>query len=158
MVKKVGKFIINKEDAGVMHQDNYSGSFELVFGQRKGVFDYFPFNMVYGVSDAGCWDIILSSDGDKVVVTKSGLKASKIKQTWQLNKSDIESVSHKPVRNILTLNFRNKVEGLTTMDGTEKTFTFMTMGMGLLTNKSEVLAIRLDSEADPEDLIKLLGH
>jgi hypothetical protein len=152
----MGKFIINKVDAGVMHQDNYSGSFELVFGQRKGVFDYFPWNLMYGLSDAGCWDVILSSDGDKVVVTKSGIKASKIKQTWQLKKSDIENVSLKPVRNILTLKFRNKVKGLTTMDGGEKFFTFGSMGIGLLKNKPKELAIRLDSEADPDALIKLL--
>jgi hypothetical protein len=153
----MGKFIINKEDAGVMHQDNYSSNFELVFGRRKGLFDYFPWNLLYGLSDAGCWDVILSSDGDKVVVTKAGLKASKIKQTWQLKKSDIENVSHKPVRNILILKFRNKVKGLTTMDGVEKFYTFASFGMGFLTNKSKELAIRLDSEADSEALIKLVG-
>ena len=140
-----------------MHQDNYSGSFELVFGLRKGVFDYFPWNWFYGISDAGCWSVILSSDGDKVVITKSGLKESKIKQTWQLNKSDIDSISHKPIRNILTLNLKNKVKGMTTMDGWEKVYTWMSMGMGLLTNKPKELSIRLHDEADPEALIKVLG-
>ena len=90
------------------------------------------------------------------ITTKSGIKASKIKQTWQLKKSDIENVSLKPVRNTLTLKFRNKVKGLTTMDGGEKFFTFGSMGIGLLKNKPKELAIRLDSEADPDALIKLL--
>jgi len=103
---------ITHDEAKFAHQEYYSGNFEVIQIKRSGWFDFPPFSFVYGISDLGGWDALLSSDGNKIVVTKAGyLDLKKVKETFILSKSDIKKSDIGIFKTTLIL--KNKVKGLT---------------------------------------------
>ena len=67
----MGRFTTTIDAAKNLHQEYYENDFEVAVCNRSGMFDFFPFSWVYGLSDIGSWDCIVSCDGNKLVVTKS---------------------------------------------------------------------------------------
>lgn len=103
---------ITKEEAIFLHQDHYSGSFEILHFIRAGFWDFFPFSMVYGISDWGGWQGLISTDGKKIVVSKSAwTNMSKVKKTFEFSVDEIEKVNFGFLRVSFKLN--RKVSGLT---------------------------------------------
>tara|TARA_B100000586_G_C19757381_1_gene280489 strand:- start:53 stop:526 length:474 start_codon:yes stop_codon:yes gene_type:complete len=85
---------ITKEEAMFLHQDHYSGPFEIVHFTRAGFWDFFPYSMVHGASDLGSWSGLMSTDGKKVVVSRSSyLNVSKLKKTFEFSVNEIEKVN-----------------------------------------------------------------
>ena len=67
----MGRFVTTLNAARYLHQDDYPSDFEVAVCKRSGPFDFFPFSMFYGISDLGSWDCIVSTNGSKIVITKS---------------------------------------------------------------------------------------
>ena len=81
------------------------------------MFDFFPFSWVYGLSDFGSWDCIISCDGNKLVVTKSSyLNIEKVTKQFEITKSDIKKVKIGVFKSKISLNKKIK--------GTGKKFNF----------------------------------
>ena len=104
---------VTKDEAVNAHKSEYnSNEFTIAPFQRSGFHNFFPFSLVYGVSDFGSWYGLISTDGVKVVITKSAYSnMSKVTKKWTLQKSEIvTSVDG-------TFNFRmvlnKKISGLT---------------------------------------------
>lgn len=93
----MGIVSIKEEEAVNLHKEHYeSADFKVAPIQRKGPFDFFPFSIVYGLSDIGCWNGTISTDGKKVVVTKGKFTdMAKVKKKWILDlKTDVKSVKN----------------------------------------------------------------
>jgi hypothetical protein len=106
------KISITKEEAENLHSKYYERSFEIVRMKRSGPMDFFPFSLFYGASDFGSWDGLMSTDGNKFVVTRSSyLNIAEVKNTYQFNRSDIKSAKDGlfKVRFVLA----EKIDGLT---------------------------------------------
>jgi len=99
------------ESAKHLHQSNYTdGDFEIAVCKKSGPFDVPPLSWFYGVSDLGSWDCIVSTDGEKVVVTKSAyLDIEEIKMKFEFNKSDITKCSIGTFKN--RISFNKKIDG-----------------------------------------------
>lgn len=108
----MGFISIKKDEAIYAHQDFYKGSFEVVQIKRSGVFDFPPFSFVYGISDIGSWDGLISTNGKKIVVTKSAYTdLSRVVGKFEFNISDIIKTNIGVFKTTLTL--RNNINGLT---------------------------------------------
>lgn len=113
----MGRFTTTIDAAKNLHQDNYESDFEIAVCKRSGFMDFFPFSMVYGVSDIGSWDCLVSSDGNKIVVTKSSyFNLEKVTKQFEINKSDIVKAK--------TGIFKNKIKLNKKIKGTGKKFNF----------------------------------
>ena len=109
----MAKFIINHEDAAMLHKDFYSGNFEIIKGTRSGAFDVPPWSFFYGASDINGWDGLISTDGKKLVFSKGGyFKQGKITKHWEIDTEKLDSVSRGTFKT--RFNFAEKVSGLTT--------------------------------------------
>ncbi len=114
----MAKFIINHEDAIKMHQDYHSKNFEVIEVTRSGSWDVFPFSLVYGVSDVNGWQGLMSTDGEKIVITKGGmLKSGVVKEKWELSANDIKSTKVGIFKT--RINLHKKIPGLSTMSAYE---------------------------------------
>ena len=67
----MGFVTITKDQARHAHASHYTKPFEVVVMQRSGQWDFPPFSWVYGISDFGSWSGLISTDGEKIVVTRS---------------------------------------------------------------------------------------
>lgn len=106
------KLFIKKEEAVYAHQNFYTDSFEVIPMSRSGFYDFPPFSLVYGISDLGSWDGLISTNGKKIVVTKSAYTdLSKVKQKFEFEISDVEHLKIGVFKTTLTL--KNKIKGLT---------------------------------------------
>jgi hypothetical protein len=157
----MAKMLINQEDARVMHQDFYDKPFEIVQVNRSGAFDRFPWSLFYGASDINSWSGLISTDGEKVIVTKGGyFKDGQITQKWEFPASDIVSAEHGAFKT--RLNFDKKVRGLTTKSFFEA---LLLLGVGMVTlwlpyflYNSKKVNFRMNNEfGTKESFIKLLG-
>jgi len=108
----MGFISIKKDEAKYAHQDFYKGSFEVIPMKRSGFYDFPPYSFFYGISDFGSWDGLISTNGKKIVVTKSAYTdLSKVKQKFEFDVSEIEQSKFGAFKTTLTL--KNKFKGLT---------------------------------------------
>ena len=113
----MGRFTTTIDAAKNLHQEYYDNDFEIAVCKRSGMFDFFPFSWVYGLSDFGSWDCIISCDGNKLVVTKSSyLNIEKVTKQFEITKSDIKKVKIGVFKSKISLNKKIK--------GTGKKFNF----------------------------------
>ena len=113
----MGRFTTTIDAAKNLHQEYYDNDFEVAVCKRSGMFDFFPFSWVYGLSDFGSWDCIISCDGNKLVVTKSSyLNIEKVTKQFEITKSDIKKVKIGVFKSKISLNKKIK--------GTGKKFNF----------------------------------
>jgi hypothetical protein len=106
------KLTIKEEEAKFAHQKYYSGNFEVIEIKRSGIFDFPPFSFVYGISDLGSWDGLMSTDGSKFVVTKSAfLDIGKVKEVFEFERKDLTSVKKGVFKT--TLSFQSRIKKLT---------------------------------------------
>jgi hypothetical protein len=113
----MGRFTTTIDAAKNLHQEYYDNDFEIAVCKRSGMFDFFPFSWVYGLSDFGSWDCIVSCDGNKLVVTKSSyLNIEKVTKQFEITKSDIKKVKIGVFKSKISLNKKIK--------GTGKKFNF----------------------------------
>lgn len=81
---------ITEEQARYAHHAHYTKPFEVVLMDRSGQWDHAPWSFIYGISDIGCWRGLISTDGEKVVVTRSSvLELTNVTKTFEP-----ESVTH----------------------------------------------------------------
>ena len=113
----MGRFTTTIDAAKNLHQEYYDNDFEIAVCKRSGMFDFFPFSWVYGLSDFGSWDCIVSCDGNKLVVTKSSyLNIEKVTKQFEITKSDIKKAKIGIFKSKISLNKKIK--------GTGKKFNF----------------------------------
>ena len=106
------KLTIKEDEAKFIHQKFYSGDFEVIEIERSGIFDFPPFSFVYGISDIGSWNGLMSTDGNKFVVTKSAtFNVAEIKEIFEFERKDLTMVKKGVFKT--TLSFKQKVKGLT---------------------------------------------
>ena len=110
------KLLLTLEEAKMKHQDNYQSDFVITEMQRSGAWDFFPFSMVYGISDIGSWEGNISTDGKNFVVTKSGyMDADKVTETFKFSREDIESIEVGAMKTSFV--FKEQTPGLTRRAG-----------------------------------------
>lgn len=86
----MGLVTITKNEAKYAHQSYYEGEFEVVLMKRSGPGDFPPFSFVFGLSDWGSWEGLISTDGEKIVVTKSSYFDLSIpKEVFEFSLTDI---------------------------------------------------------------------
>ena len=106
------KLTIKEDEAKFIHQKYYNSDFEVIEIKRSGIFDFPPFSLVYGISDIGSWDGLMSTDGHKFVVTKSAyMNLEKVKQVFEFERKDLEEIKKGTFKN--TFSFKSNVKGLT---------------------------------------------
>ena len=86
---------IKKQEADAAHENEYKNKeFIIAQFQRSGFFNFFPYSMVYGLSDIGAWYGLISTDGEKVIITRSTVSdMAKIKKKWTFQKSEIHKTT-----------------------------------------------------------------
>ena len=110
------KLTLTHEEAKIKHQDNFSSDFVITGMKRSGAWDFFPFSLVYGVSDIGSWEGNISTDGNNFVVTKSGyMDADKVVDTYKFSRDDLESIEFGAIKT--SFKFKNKFPPLTRRSG-----------------------------------------
>jgi len=106
------KLTIKEDEAKFIHQKYYNSDFEVIEIKRSGIFDFPPFSLVYGISDIGSWDGLMSTDGNKFVVTKSAyLNLEKVKQVFEFERKDLEEIKKGSFKT--NFYFKSNVKGLT---------------------------------------------
>lgn len=157
----MGFTTIKREEAIYAHQSYYKGDFEVMPFTRSGFCDFFPFSMIYGISDIGSWEGLISTDGTKVVITKSKFTdMAKVKKAFEFTTSDIKKVKFGPFKTYFTIN--HKIPGLT-MSGMHGIFKLAGLLCGLVIFliypflSKKALQLRLDDQfKNKEKLIALL--
>lgn len=143
----MGFVTVSHDEAKFAHQDFYEDEFEVVLMQRSGYYDFFPYSLFHGVSDIGSWEGLISTDGKKVVVTKSKYtNLAKVKKTFEFNVSDIREVKFGILK--AYFKFDKKISGLT-MPGTYGVIKLCSLGMLLFVYPflpKKVLQLRLDNQ------------
>lgn len=152
----MAKFFIDHGDAIKMHEGFYDGEFEVVPINRSGAYDRFPWSWFYGVSDIGSWGGLISTDGNKVVVTKAGaFKDGKITDKWEFSVSQIKSISHGSFKT--RFNFDEKIKGLTTKSFFEGIFLIIFILPFFLYNSKKV-NLRIKNEfKNKDEFVRKLG-
>jgi hypothetical protein len=113
---------LKHDEAISSHQCFYNENedFEVMPMERQGYFQIFPLNIVLAYADntgIGNWDGIISTNGKKIVVTRSKwIDKAKHKKVFEHSLDDIESVTS-PWGNDLNVIYKNNVEGLTRSKG-----------------------------------------
>ena len=103
---------ITEEQARHAHHLHYTKPFEVVVMARSGQWDFPPFSWVYGISDFGSWSGLISTDGEKIVVTRSTiLDMAQTKETFITSISDLEKTDFGVFK--ATFKFKSKIKGLT---------------------------------------------
>jgi hypothetical protein len=108
------KLEISSEEIKKIHSDFYENDAELLVAamKRSGPLDFFPFSLAYGLSDIGSWDCLLSTDGEKVFITKSSyLNISKVTNKWCFKLDEIQSCTFGITK--IRINLKSKFKGLT---------------------------------------------
>ena len=105
--------LLSYQEAKFLHQGYYDKEFEVMSVVRRGYWDFFPLSFLYGLSDWGSWDGLISTDGSKVVVSK----------TKYISTEEVEMVFTIPIENIVQseikggsfnwINIAKPVKGLT---------------------------------------------
>lgn len=151
---------INIEEATFAHQNFYKGEFEVMPMKRSGLWDFFPYSWVIGGPGSfGCWGGLISTDGKKVVVTKSKFSdLAKIKKTYEFSCSDFTSVKHGFSKTGFVL--KRRIPGLT-MAKVPNLIVFFTFGFFMIVYPvlgKKFLRVRLDDEFENiEEFKKMLG-
>jgi hypothetical protein len=87
------KLSITADSARALHQSYFHGDFTTLYFRRSGLFDFPPLSWVYGISDIGCWYGLLSTDGQKIVITRvKAFDHSSSVDTYELTKDDVHGV------------------------------------------------------------------
>ncbi len=107
----MGFVTITKDQARHAHASHYTKPFEVIRMTRSGPWDFPPYSWVYGISDFGSWEGLISTDGEKVVVTRSSfLDLSSTKATYEFKVSDIEDLKFGIFKT--TIKLKHKIPGL----------------------------------------------
>ena len=94
-----------------IHAQYYAGEFSVAVCKRSGGMDFPPFSWVYGISDVGSWDCIVSCNGEKLVVTKSGYwDIEKVTAVFTIEKGNIQQLKIGTFKNAISLS--NKIKGI----------------------------------------------
>lgn len=108
----MGFVSISHDQAKFAHAEHYSKPFEVVAMKRSGQWDFPPFSWVYGISDFGSWDGLISTDGEKIIVTRSKWKdKAEVSDTFTFNLSEVNSLNIGTFKTTFKLN--KKIKGLT---------------------------------------------
>lgn len=149
----MGLVTVTHDEAKFAHQSFYEGDFEVVSMARSGFSDYFPFSLAYGISDIGSWSGLISTDGKKMVVTRSkALDLAKVKKSFEIEVADISKVKFNIAKTYFT--FNKKIPGLT-MPSVHWSIKILTIGVftpilyPFLSKKT--LIIRIDDEFENKD-------
>jgi len=148
----MGFITVKIEEAKFAHQKFYDGDFEVVLMARSGFYDFFPYSLFYGISDAGSWNGLISTNGKKVVVTKSKYTdLAKIKKSFEFEVNDINEVKF----NLLKARFKlkKKVSGLT-MPNVHAFIKLCTLGICIFIYpflSKKVFDIRIDNQFKNDD-------
>ena len=103
---------ITYEEAKFAHQKFYNDEFEVIVIQRRGWWDFPPFSFAYGASDIGSWRGLISTDGEKIVVTRSNYtNLGEIKSVFEFQREDIENIETGIFKTTITL--KDEVKSLT---------------------------------------------
>lgn len=103
---------ISHDQAKNSHAAFYSKPFEVVHLKRSGQWDFPPFSWFFGISDIGSWYGLASTDGDKVVVTRSTYSdLAETKAVYEFLVSDIEDFEFGSIKS--TFKLKSKIKGLT---------------------------------------------
>ncbi|NBX69790.1 MAG: hypothetical protein EBR01_12615 [Proteobacteria bacterium] len=108
----MGFVTIKEQEAKHIHQKYYDDHFEVILMDRSGPWDFPPYSWAYGVSDMGSWSGLISTNGKKIIITRSSFfDLSKVKKVYEFSKSDIIEYDAGIFKIKMTL--RNKINGLT---------------------------------------------
>ena len=153
----MAKFLIEHDDAINMHKDFYDAEFEVVQVNRSGAYDRFPWSLFYGVSDIGSWSGLISTDGNKVVITEAGaFKDGKITNKWEFPVSQIKSINHGTFKT--KFNFDEKIKGLTTKSFFEGFFLLCFFVLPFFFYNSKKVNFRIKNNfKNKDEFIKKLG-
>ena len=107
----MGLLSITHDEAKYTHQNFYTGNFEVIRMKRSGKWDFPPLSFVYGLSDFGSWDGLISTDGNKIVITKSAYaNLAKVTDTYEFSIENLKAVKTGLFKTRLTLG--EKIKGL----------------------------------------------
>ena len=113
IVKVVKSLIATHEQAKALHAQFHEKIYDVAKIKKSASFDVPPWSFFYGASDIGGWDGILSTDGQKLVITKGGyFKEGKVTASWVISKDEIASVKVGVFKTKIT--FKQPIKGLTT--------------------------------------------
>ena len=142
----MGKVIINHKDAINLHSEFYDKNFEIIKISACGFMDYAIFKLIDS-GDFGSWDGLASTDGEKIIFSKSGAFAEgKITKSWKLSKDNIVDIKNGMFKT--AINFKDKHKGLTTVGLWELTMRIGFLGVGILFIRNKRLEYRHSNEFD----------
>ena len=158
------KITLTHEEAKLKHQDNFNGDFVITGMTRSGAWDFFPFSMVYGVSDIGSWEGNISTDGNNFVVTKSGyMDADKVVDTYKFSRDDLEDIEFGVLKT--SFKFKNSFSPLTRRTGFMACFALLAclaifpIIIYLYAFKNNTFVVRTDNAYDTrESFLNLLKN
>lgn len=108
----MGFATISEAEARYAHQDHYTGAFEVARVQRSGPWDFPPFSLFFGLGDFGGWHGIASTDGTKIVVTRSAhLDLATAVQVYEIGAADVDRIEVGIFKTSILL--KQRVAGLT---------------------------------------------
>ena len=154
---------INHDEAKSSHQSFYDGNFEVMPMQRCGYWDFFPANIIMAIVDMpfmGDWSGLVSSDGLKVVITRSKwVDIAKHKKTFEFKVDDLNRIKFGPIK--VTMKFGKRIKGLTILGVNPliKLVTIFPFVVGIFIPwfiKGKTLQIRLNDQFKNKDQFRKL--
>ena len=117
-------FLTTTHDESIeSHQSFYNEDFEVVKFTRKDYFEIFPLSVLIAYASppgGGNWDGLISTDGKKIVITKSSyFNGASNKKSFEHSLSEIESIAHKWNEHDIKFVFKNNIKGLTMSEGNQ---------------------------------------
>jgi len=108
----MGFMTISHDAAKHSHQKYYDSDFEVIPMTRSGWYDFPPLSFAYGISDFGSWGGLISTDGQKIVVTRSKYSdRDEVSEMFEIKKIEVQNVDVGVFKTNLMLN--DKVAKLT---------------------------------------------
>lgn len=138
----MAKFMINHDDAKKMHSSFFDGDFEVVKVKVAGFLDG-PIWSLAGGGSFGSWEGIASTNGEKIVFSKTGYIEGKIKKTWELPKTEIEKIDQGLFKSKIYC--KTKQKGLTTAGIIELLVRLMLI-IGIFLYKNKRVDIKITNE------------
>ena len=152
------KLTITLEEAKALHKEYYNSEFVITNMARSGQFDFPPWSFVYGLSDFGCWEGNISTDGENFVVTKAGIvSADKVKDVYKFSREDIKDIKVGVFKT--TFKMKKHIPGLTKRGAIAAWLFISTAGLVLgLFFPKRIFQVRTKNQYDTEkqfsDLLK----
>ena len=142
----MAKLIIKHDQAIQMHSEFYDKEFEVVKVGVCGFMDSAIFSLTGG-GNWGGWEGLVSTDGEKITLTKGGFLAQgKITQSWQISKNETDDIKQGVFRTKIYC--KDKIKGLTTAGLWEWFWRIALFGIGILTYRSKRVEFITRNEFD----------